>query len=63
MINDDLPLKILSGSVIVKPNVKQIRGSTVVFDDGSIVEKVRELCLQGYRQESDIISSTIEAYL
>ncbi|XP_076582455.1 flavin-containing monooxygenase 5-like [Chaetodon auriga] len=40
VINDDLPLKILSGSVIVKPNVKEIRGSTVVFDDGSMLEKV-----------------------
>ncbi len=44
VINDDLPLKILSGSVIIKPNVKEIRGSTVVFEDGSIVEKVRRLC-------------------
>uniref|UniRef100_A0A8C2ZG20 Flavin-containing monooxygenase n=1 Tax=Cyclopterus lumpus TaxID=8103 RepID=A0A8C2ZG20_CYCLU len=40
VINDDLPFKILSGSVILKPNVKEIRGSTVVFDDGSTVEKV-----------------------
>ncbi|XP_034036299.1 LOW QUALITY PROTEIN: dimethylaniline monooxygenase [N-oxide-forming] 5-like [Thalassophryne amazonica] len=40
IINDDLPFRILSGSVILKPNVKEIRGSTVVFDDGSIVEKV-----------------------
>ncbi|XP_020487530.1 flavin-containing monooxygenase 5 [Labrus bergylta] len=40
IINDDLPFKILSGSVIIKPNVKEIRGSSVVFDDGSIVEKV-----------------------
>ncbi|KAM8890206.1 flavin-containing monooxygenase 5-like isoform 1-T2 [Synchiropus picturatus] len=43
VINDDLPLKILSGSVVVKPNVKEIRGSTVVFDDGTIVEKVDTL--------------------
>ena len=42
VINDDLPFKILSGSVIVKPNVKEIRGSTVTFDDGSSVENVRE---------------------
>lgn len=41
VINDDLPLKILSGSVIIKPNVKEINGSTVVFTDGSTVEKVR----------------------
>uniref|UniRef100_A0A672JIH9 Flavin-containing monooxygenase n=1 Tax=Salarias fasciatus TaxID=181472 RepID=A0A672JIH9_SALFA len=40
VINDDLPLKILSGSVVIKPNVKEIRGSTVVFEDGSKVEKV-----------------------
>ncbi|KAM8745928.1 flavin-containing monooxygenase 5-like [Acanthopagrus schlegelii] len=40
VLNDDLPLRILSGSVIIKPNVKEIRGSTVVFDDGSTVEKV-----------------------
>ncbi|KAM6921150.1 flavin-containing monooxygenase 5-like [Xenentodon cancila] len=40
VINDDLPFKILSGSVIVKPNVKAIQGSTVVFDDGSTVENV-----------------------
>ncbi|XP_070410171.1 flavin-containing monooxygenase 5 isoform X1 [Nothobranchius furzeri] len=40
VVNDDLPLKILSGSVIIKPNVKEIHGSTVVFEDGSIAEKV-----------------------
>lgn len=42
VINDDLPMKILSGAVIIKPNVKEICGCTVVFDDGSTVEKVRE---------------------
>lgn len=46
VINDDLPFKILSGSVILKTNVKEIRGSTVVFEDGSAVENVRELCFQ-----------------
>ncbi|XP_017159046.1 dimethylaniline monooxygenase [N-oxide-forming] 5-like [Poecilia reticulata] len=40
VINDDLPFKILSGSVLVKPNLKEIRGSTVVFDDGSTAENV-----------------------
>ncbi|KAF3691142.1 Dimethylaniline monooxygenase [N-oxide-forming] 5 [Channa argus] len=40
VINDDLPFKILSGAVIVKPNLREIRGSTVVFDDGSTVENV-----------------------
>uniref|UniRef100_A0A3Q2DPN1 Flavin-containing monooxygenase n=1 Tax=Cyprinodon variegatus TaxID=28743 RepID=A0A3Q2DPN1_CYPVA len=40
VINDDLPFRILSGSVLVKPNVKEIRGSTVVFNDGSTAENV-----------------------
>ncbi|XP_061634381.1 flavin-containing monooxygenase 5-like [Phyllopteryx taeniolatus] len=40
VINDDLPFKILSGSVIIKPNVEEIRGSSVLFEDGSVVEKV-----------------------
>ncbi|MED6251706.1 hypothetical protein ATANTOWER_001700, partial [Ataeniobius toweri] len=40
VINDDLPFKILSGSVLIKPNVKEIRGSTVVFNDGSAAENV-----------------------
>ncbi|XP_038165001.1 flavin-containing monooxygenase 5-like [Cyprinodon tularosa] len=43
VINDDLPLKILSGSVVIKPNVKEICGSTVIFQDGSTVEKVDTL--------------------
>lgn len=43
VINDDLPLKILAGSVVIKPNVKEINGSTVVFTDGTIAEKVRGL--------------------
>ncbi|XP_059196505.1 flavin-containing monooxygenase 5-like [Centropristis striata] len=40
VINDDLPLKILSGSVVVKTNVKEICGSTVIFVDGTTVENV-----------------------
>ncbi|XP_061539468.1 flavin-containing monooxygenase 5-like [Phycodurus eques] len=40
VINDDLPFKILSGSVIIKPNVEEIRDSSVLFEDGSVVEKV-----------------------
>lgn len=43
VINDDLPLKILSGAVVIKPNIKEIRGSTVVFTDGTFVEKVHRV--------------------
>ncbi|XP_062306077.1 uncharacterized protein LOC134010810 [Osmerus eperlanus] len=40
VINDELPHKILAGSVVIKPNVKEFVGSSVIFEDGSVVEKV-----------------------
>lgn len=40
VVNDDLPARIISGRVQVKSNVKEFRGSSVVFEDGSIVDKV-----------------------
>ncbi|XP_008275670.1 dimethylaniline monooxygenase [N-oxide-forming] 5-like [Stegastes partitus] len=40
VVNDDLPSRILSGRVQVKPNVKEFSGSSVVFTDGSIIDKV-----------------------
>uniref|UniRef100_A0A671V1B6 Flavin-containing monooxygenase n=1 Tax=Sparus aurata TaxID=8175 RepID=A0A671V1B6_SPAAU len=49
VLNDDLPFRILSGSVIIKPNVKEIRGSTMVFDDGSTVEKVDTIVNATYK--------------
>uniref|UniRef100_UPI0037E9695B flavin-containing monooxygenase 5-like n=1 Tax=Semicossyphus pulcher TaxID=241346 RepID=UPI0037E9695B len=59
VINDDLPFKILSGAVIVKPNVKEIRGSTVVFDDGSIVEKVDTIVFAtGYNYDFPYLPSS-----
>ncbi|KAM3619277.1 uncharacterized protein V6R79_005457 [Siganus canaliculatus] len=60
VINDDLPLKILSGSVIIKPNVKEIRGSTVVFDDGSIAEKVDRIAFAtGYNYDFPYLPSDV----
>lgn len=40
VVNDDLPARILSGRVQVKPNVKEFSGSSVVFADDSIINKV-----------------------
>ncbi|TKS74924.1 Dimethylaniline monooxygenase [N-oxide-forming] 5 [Collichthys lucidus] len=40
VVNDDLPARIISGRVQLKPNVKQFCGSTVVFTDGSVMDKV-----------------------
>lgn len=40
-VNDDLPKRIQTGAVLVKPGIKEIQGSnTVVFEDGSKVENI-----------------------
>uniref|UniRef100_A0A3P9MYV3 Flavin-containing monooxygenase n=1 Tax=Poecilia reticulata TaxID=8081 RepID=A0A3P9MYV3_POERE len=36
VINDDLPGRIISGRIQVKPNVKEFRETSVVFTDGSV---------------------------
>lgn len=40
VINDDLPARIISGRVQMKPNIKEFSGSSVIFTDGSIIDKV-----------------------
>ncbi|XP_061540437.1 flavin-containing monooxygenase 5-like isoform X1 [Phycodurus eques] len=39
-VSDELPNRILSGTVQVKPNICRFDGSSVEFDDGSVVEDV-----------------------
>ncbi|XDV41839.1 hypothetical protein PO909_010636 [Leuciscus waleckii] len=40
MVSDDLPNRILSGTVSVKPNVQEFRGSSVVFEDGTVEDDI-----------------------
>ncbi|KAK7933774.1 hypothetical protein WMY93_004670 [Mugilogobius chulae] len=40
VVNDDLPARILSGRVQVKANVKEVSGSSVVFEDGTVIDEV-----------------------
>ncbi|XP_039985693.1 flavin-containing monooxygenase 5-like isoform X2 [Xiphias gladius] len=39
VVNDNLPARIISGRVQVKPNVKEFCGSSVIFVDGSVINK------------------------
>lgn len=39
-INDELPNRIISGKVLVKPNIKELTESTVIFEDGSKEENI-----------------------
>ncbi|XP_062411476.1 flavin-containing monooxygenase 5-like isoform X2 [Sardina pilchardus] len=61
VINDDLPLRILGGSVVVKPNVREVRGSTVVFEDGTEVEKVDVIVFAtGYSYDFPFLPASIK---
>lgn len=40
MVNDDLPNRIISGTVLVKPNVREFRGSSVIFEDGTVEDDI-----------------------
>ncbi|KAF4099318.1 flavin-containing monooxygenase 5-like [Onychostoma macrolepis] len=40
IINDNLPGRILVGELVMKSNVQKFQGSTVVFDDGTVEEKI-----------------------
>lgn len=42
VVNDDLPGRIISGRVMMKSNVKEFSGSTVIFEDGTVVDEVRD---------------------
>ncbi|KAM6963226.1 flavin-containing monooxygenase 5-like [Aplochiton taeniatus] len=39
-VNDDLPNRILSGTVQVKPNVRKFKDSSVEFEDGTVVDDI-----------------------
>ncbi|KAI5623591.1 flavin monooxygenase, partial [Silurus asotus] len=40
IVNDDLPGRILQGAVQLKPNVQEFQGSTVVFDNETIEDRI-----------------------
>lgn len=40
MVNDDLPNRIISGTIKVKPNVREFRGSSVIFDDSTVEDNI-----------------------
>lgn len=40
MVNDDLPNRILCGSVIIKPDIKRFTAHGIEFDDGTTVDDI-----------------------
>ncbi|XP_068566529.1 flavin-containing monooxygenase 5-like [Cebidichthys violaceus] len=59
-VNDELPNRILSGTVQVKPNIRRFHGSSVEFDDGSVVEDVDLVVFAtGYRFSFPFLASQV----
>ncbi|XP_036377170.1 flavin-containing monooxygenase 5-like [Megalops cyprinoides] len=62
VVNDDLPGRIISGRVVVKPNVREFRGSSVVFEDGTVVDKVDVVVFAtGYNYDFPFLPSSLKA--
>ncbi|XP_069497187.1 flavin-containing monooxygenase 5-like [Ambystoma mexicanum] len=40
MVNDDLPNRIISGTVLVKPNIKEFTETAAIFEDGTVEENI-----------------------
>jgi len=50
MVNDDLPLRMMTGKLVIKPNVKVVKETSVIFDDGSEVHDIDAIILAtGYK--------------
>ncbi|XP_077963912.1 flavin-containing monooxygenase 5 isoform X1 [Gasterosteus aculeatus] len=59
-VNDELPNRILSGTVQVKPDVRRFLGSRVEFDDGSVAEDVDLVVFAtGYRFSFPFLASHV----
>ncbi|XP_070765277.1 flavin-containing monooxygenase 5-like [Enoplosus armatus] len=62
VVSDDLPARILSGRVQVKTNVKEFCGSSVVFVDGSTIDKVDVVVFAtGYNYSFPFLPSALQA--
>ncbi|XP_067240896.1 flavin-containing monooxygenase 5-like [Chanodichthys erythropterus] len=60
MINDDLPHRILYGTISVKPNVQEFRGSSVVFEDGTVEDDIDQVVFAtGYTFSFPFLSSHV----
>ncbi|KAJ8388457.1 hypothetical protein AAFF_G00133330 [Aldrovandia affinis] len=59
-VNDELPNRILSGTVLVKPNICKFQGSSVVFEDGTVEEDIDLVVFAtGYSFSFPFLSSSV----
>lgn len=62
LVNDELPARIISGRVRIKPNVKEFSGSSVVFEDGSVLDQVDVVVFAtGYNYSFPILPAELQS--
>ncbi|CAD5228927.1 unnamed protein product [Bursaphelenchus okinawaensis] len=55
-VNDELPNRLISGTVVIKPNISKFTESGVIFEDNTVVENVDTVILAtGYSFNFDLI--------
>lgn len=60
MINDEIPMKLMSGKVKMKPALKQLTDKNALFVDGYVLKDVDVvLCATGYQSKRPFLSQNI----
>ncbi|XP_069050478.1 flavin-containing monooxygenase 5-like [Lepisosteus oculatus] len=63
MTNDELPSRIISGELVVKPNVREFRGSSLVFEDGTVETEIDSVIFAtGYSYEFPFLPASLVSH-
>ncbi|CAH1271237.1 FMO5 [Branchiostoma lanceolatum] len=60
MVNDDLPNRLITGSIIVKPNIKRFTKTGVVFEDDTVEDDIDAVVFcTGYRFDFPFVDDSV----
>uniref|UniRef100_A0ABM5G9N1 Flavin-containing monooxygenase n=2 Tax=Pogona vitticeps TaxID=103695 RepID=A0ABM5G9N1_9SAUR len=60
-LNEELPSCILSGSIVVKPNVKRFTETSVIFEDGTVEEDIDVVIFAtGYKAKFPFLEKSVQ---
>ncbi len=59
VINDEVPTRIATGHISVKPEIRSIKDKQVTFQDGTVVDNVDSVvCCSGYKRHFSCLENT-----
>ncbi|XP_060088584.1 dimethylaniline monooxygenase [N-oxide-forming] 4-like [Heteronotia binoei] len=62
ILNDELPSRILCGSVVVKPNVKEFTESAAIFEDGTVEKDIDAIIFAtGYKPSFHFLEESLHS--